>query len=290
MPADDSDSQPEPVPDSQPPPAPVSDNDGPWHDGLSSAERQEHALRECLEGRSLTLLPDKPDTDALDVAAMVDALRGERLTDFALLFRNADVGRCLVASVKLIGEMLDDEGVSGGLVPPVRDVGGEALVTNDCTAECPSWHHEPGRLVDASELTGDADARRAAWRLQGAGGPQGAGLRSGEDDHGHRQPEPATDGQLGLGGKLASDYHAVLNGLWSRMVDLGEGKAWATTSLAKPDPKASSALCQREGHYFAPNVGGKVGNVHCTDCDARRHNGAGAVTYPKGHKPWTPAR
>src|SRR5258708_8379160 len=123
MPADDSDSQPEPVPDSQPPPAPVSDNDGPWHDGLSSAERQEHALRECLEGRSLTLLPDKPDTDALDVAATVDALRGERLTDFALVFRNAAVGRCLVASVKLILEYLVDECVSGVLVPPVCDRG-----------------------------------------------------------------------------------------------------------------------------------------------------------------------
>ncbi|HUZ52925.1 MAG TPA: hypothetical protein VMU94_10405 [Streptosporangiaceae bacterium] len=46
--------------------------------------------------------------------------------------------------------------------------------------------------------------------------------------------KPTAFGKLGLGGKLASDYHDVLNALWSRMLDLGEYE-WQGSKLAQPD-------------------------------------------------------
>jgi hypothetical protein len=99
--------------------------------------------------------------------------------------------------------------------------------------------------------------------------------------------KPTALGKLGLGGKLASDYHDVLNALWSRMLDLGDGKGWTNSHLATPDPNASSELCQREGHFFTVKTGGKAGNVPCSDCDARRHNVTHKITYGPHHKPWS---
>src|ERR1022692_1835192 len=97
--------------------------------------------------------------------------------------------------------------------------------------------------------------------------------------------KPTAYGKLGLGGKLASEYHAVLNGLWSRMVDLGEGMGWAGSTLAQPDPNApQSSRCYREGHIF-PLSNGKVRVVACPDCGTRKNLLGGKLTHPKARKP-----
>jgi hypothetical protein len=88
--------------------------------------------------------------------------------------------------------------------------------------------------------------------------------------------------------KLAGELHGLYTALWSKQLQYGDGTSvynqkWSGSKLSKPDPKAPADICQREGHWWPPEVKGRK-TVLCADCGSRKR-ADGTVIYPRAAPP-----